>query len=459
MKSALALTAGLGGAMLSSAATEIALYQSSRSRPFREVKSFVPFSPHAYAEGTDLVDLDAAKPSHQFLGLGVSFAETSCKILMDLPKEKREKVLRMLWTKEGANLSVGRLHVGCSDYSIQMTSYDDVTDDFELKHFSIDRDRKYVLPVVKESVALNPNLYLFSSVWTAPGWMKINGELCGGWINPKRLPVFCDYYVKYLSAYRDEGLTVRALTLQNEPYSDQDAQSADCKWGPADEMEAAGRLMPPRLKAAGLETKIWLFDSEPNDWRRILWELRDRDVAANAGGIAWHSYGSDPEHMRKVRAKHPNLPMYHTEMGPLADRDARPLVWWGQLVTRYLNAGCSTFTGWCPVLDEDGLPNTSRGFCCGGLIEVHSETREIRTSGQYDLFRHIGPFVERGADILESPAGRTVTAFRNPDGSHVIVAANASDNKERKLQLQVKFRGEYNSFQLPSGTVSTIVLR
>ena len=94
MQTGFVLMAGVCGAMLASAATEVTLYQSSKARPFREVKSVVPFSPHAYAEGTDLVDLDAAKPSHKFLGLGVSFAEASCKILMDLPKEKREKVTK-----------------------------------------------------------------------------------------------------------------------------------------------------------------------------------------------------------------------------------------------------------------------------------------------------------------------------------------------------------------------------
>ena len=438
---------------------DASLYQSTKERSFREVKTVVPFSPLWHAEGTLVLDLDAAKPSHKFLGLGVSFAEASCKILTELPEEVRRKVMRMLWTKDGVNLSVGRIHVGCSDYSAHVYTYDDVKDDMTLEHFTIADDRKYVLPVIREALRLNPSLFCFSSVWTPPAWMKLNGELCGGWISRRHLPVFCDYYVKFLQAYRAEGIDVKALTVQNEPYSDQDGQSADCKWGPEEEMDVVARLLPPRLKKAGLSPAIWLRDSEPTEWQQTLWELRDPEVVKNIGGIAWHSYGSDPDNMRKVRAVHPTIPMYHTEMGPHLERERRSLLWWGKTITGYLNAGCGSFTGWCPVLDEQGRPNCSRGFNCAGLIEVHSETGAITPSNQWLFFRHLGPYVERGADILEQEPGSTVTVFRNPDGSFVIVAVNPSTSIEKKMQLQVKFRGQYKSFQLLHGTVTTIVIK
>ena len=434
-------------------------YQSAKDVPMHALKDGVPFSPLWHAAGTPVLDLDTAKTSHGFLGLGVSFAEASCKLLTEMPASDRERVMRLLWTKDGANLTIGRIHVGCSDYSAHMYTYDDVPDDMELRHFSIDDDRKYVLPVIKQAQALQPELFFFSSVWTPPAWMKLNGELCGGWISRRHLPVFCDYYVKFLRAYKAEGIDVGALTVQNEPYSDQDGQSADCKWGPEEEMDVVARLLPPRLKAAGLSPAIWLRDSEPTEWQQTLWELRDSEVVRNIGGIAWHSYNGDPDKMRKVRAVHPEIPMYHTEMGPHLERERRSLLWWGKTVTAYLNAGCQSFVSWCPVLDEQGRPNCSRGFNCAGLLEVHSETGAVTPSNQFLLFRHIGPFVSRGADILEQPAGSTVTAFRNPDGSFVIVAINPSTSIDKKMQLQVKLRGQYKSFQLLHGTVTTIVLR
>lgn len=452
-------------------ATEIKMLQTTENRPMREIKNTVPFSPHR-AVAVPVLDLDAARVSHEFQGLGVSFAEASCKLICELPAKRRQEFLEMVFSKKGAGVTMGRIHVGCSDYSAHIYTYDDVPDDMELKHFSIDHDRKYVLPIIKESQKICPELYFFASVWTPPAWMKLGRELCGGWIDIEKLPVFCDYYVKFLQAYAKEGIEVSAISAQNEPYSDQNGESPECKWGPNEEMIFAGKLMPPRLKAAGLKTEIWLHDSEPDEWRQVLWELSDENVRRNIGGVAFHSYGGNPlQFLPMIREKHPNLKMYHTEQGPHLD-GSRTITWWGAKATSFINAGCSAFTSWCLALDEQGLPNVSRGFNCAGFIEIHSETGKFTPSAQWDYFRHLGPYVERGAKVLDCgyqklvphpgsvPAHeRHIIAFRNPDGSHVIVATNANGGKNRKLQLQVKLNGEFVSFQLPPKSVSTIILK
>jgi glucosylceramidase len=302
--------------------------------------------------------------------------------------------------------------------------------------------------------------------------MKLGGELCGGWIDINKLPVFCDYYVKFLQQYAAQGIEVGAISAQNEPYSDQNGESPECKWGPNEEMLFVGKLMPQRLKAAGFKTEIWLHDSEPDEWRQVLAELADEDVRKNTGGIAFHSYGGNPlQFLPMIREKHPDLKMYHTEQGPHLD-GSRTITWWGAKVSSFINAGCSAFTSWCLALDEQGLPNVSRGFNCAGFIEIHSETGKFTPRAQWDLFRHIGPYVSRGAKVLDAnyakitphpgsipSSQRHVMAFRNPDGSHVIVATNSNGGNNRKLQLQVKLRGQYVSFQLPSKSVSTIILK
>ena len=178
---------------------QIEMYQTCEGEQFRQLDTFIPFSKHR-AVSVPVLNLDAAKPSHVWKGLGVSFSEAGCKILSELSAEDREKVLRMVFARKGAGLTMGRIHVGCSDYSAHVYTYDDVEDDFELKHFSIDEDRKYVLPIIKEAQRINPDIFFFGSVWTPPAWMKLGRELCGGWIDAARLPVFCDYYVKFLQA-------------------------------------------------------------------------------------------------------------------------------------------------------------------------------------------------------------------------------------------------------------------
>jgi glucosylceramidase len=205
-------------------AVEIEMFQTTEKRPFRQIKNIVPFSPHC-AAAVPVLDLDAAKVSHEFKGLGVSFAEASCRLLSELPGERRREFLEMVFSRKGAGVTMGRIHVGCSDYSAHIYTYDDVMDDMELKHFSIDPDRKYVIPVIKEAQKICPELYFFGSVWTPPAWMKLGRERCGGWIDIEKLPVFCDYYVKFLQEYAKEGIVVSAISAQNEPYSDQNGES------------------------------------------------------------------------------------------------------------------------------------------------------------------------------------------------------------------------------------------
>lgn len=446
------------------------VYQTCEDRAFREVRNTVPFSPHR-AVSVPFLDLDGAKATHEFKGLGVSFAEASCKLIAELPPERRRELLEMVFSKKGAGVSMGRIHVGCSDYSAHIYTYDDVPDDEKLEHFSIDPDRKYVIPVIKESQQVCPDLYFFASVWTPPAWMKLGRELCGGWIDIAKMPVFCDYYVKFLQEYAKEGIEVGAISGQNEPYSDQEGESPECKWGPNEEMLFAGKLMPPRLKAAGLKTEIWLRDSEPDDWRQISWELADEGVRRHTAGIALHSYsGHAKQYLPMIREMYPDLALYHTEQGPHLD-GSRTITWWGDRVSTFVNGGCSSFTSWCIALDEQGLPNVSRGFNCAGFVEINSETGKFTPSAQWDFFRHVGPYVSRGAKVLDCgyakmapcpgsvPAKeRHVMAFRNPDGSHVIVATNAHRGFDRKFQLQVKLGGQYVLLQLPSKSVSTIVI-
>ena len=457
---------------------QIEMYQTCEGDQFRRLETFIPFSPYR-AVSVPVLDLDAAKPSHAWKGLGVSFAEASCKILRELSAKDREKVLRMVFTREGAGLTMGRIHVGCSDYSAHVYTYDDVMDDLELRHFSIDEDRKYVLPVIKEAQRINPDIFFFGSVWTPPAWMKLGRELCGGWIDIKRLPVFCDYYVKFLQSYAKEGIRVSAISAQNESCSDQDGESPECKWGPNEEMAFLAKLMPPRLKAAGLDTQLWMHDCEPDEWRQVVSELDDPEVSKNTAAIAWHSYGYDPTgYLAEVRRRYPGMPMYHTEMGPHLN-GTRTISWWGRKFTPFVNGGCSSLTSWCLALNSKGLPNTSRGFNCAGFIEVDSfkdphgqVCANIKPSAQWDFFRHIGPYVDGGAQVLATDyasqitfqsaipmSERFVMAFRNPDGAYVIVATNTHEGMDRKAQLQVKLDGQYTWFQLPSKSVSTIIIR
>ena len=440
---------------------EVRIWQSNSRRDFHEVSN--PPPTEHFAPGAGIYDLEDSCATHDFLGVGVSFADASCYLLSKMPAERRSELLRMLFTDDGIGLSIGRLHVGSSDYSTEIYNYDDEPNDLSLRHFSIDRDRKYLIPIVREVKDIRPELFLFSSVWSAPGWMKTGGRMCGGWMLTRYLPTFCDYYVAYLKAYREAGLRIDALTIQNEPDTEQDSHSPTCRWHPEQEIEVAGHLLPPRLKAAGLETKIWIWDHNYDGWQRVIDELADSEMRKNVDAVAFHPYAGKVEWLDRVRKAVPNVKLQLTEMGPHIDpKKGRDLFWWSKTILGAFRHGCSSFCGWCLLLDEDGLPNTSRGHGCAGLVTVDSVTGELSFSDQYRAFRHIGPFVKRGAKVLSVPfetdeEGVEVCAFRNPDGSHVIVAGADGGHLDSRKQLQIRYRGKYLSVLLPGGSMTTIL--
>jgi glucosylceramidase len=226
-------------------------------------------------------------------------------------------------------------------------------------------------------------------------------------------------------------------------------------------MELVGHLMPPRLKAAGLNTKMWLYDHNYQGWKRVLYMLSDPEVAANLGAVAWHPYDGFPEMMNPIREQFPNLPFHLTEKGPNYRKGSPEshLLWWSRTITKAINNGCSSFVGWNYTLDENGSPNLGN-FKCAGLVEIHSRTGEITPSIQYHAFKHYAPYIQRGAEVLKCPVNFPVEPMvdcllvRNPDGSVVAVVGNGAD---KFSSIQFKYKGKYLKIYLPEQTMTTIV--
>ena len=173
--------------------------------------------PSELMNGAAQVKLTGKILNENYLGLGVAITGSSCYLLNQMDKESRRALLEHVYGKEGANLSVGRLTIASSDYSAELYSYDDVPNDIELKHFSIDRDREYVIPMIKEILEVRPDLYIYASPWSPPAWMKTGGSLCGGFMREEYLECYADYIIKYLEEYEKFGIHISALTPQNEP--------------------------------------------------------------------------------------------------------------------------------------------------------------------------------------------------------------------------------------------------
>jgi glucosylceramidase len=149
------------------------------------------------------------------------------------------------------------------------------------KRFSIEQDRQYILPMLRAARKVNPELFLFSSPWSPPGWMKSGGSMLGGSMRHRYLEAYAHYFLKFLQAYADAGVAIQAVTPQNEVDTDQDGRMPACIWPQESEIEFVGKHLGPLLEKQGLSTKIWILDHNYNLWGRAVAELDDPSPCGN----------------------------------------------------------------------------------------------------------------------------------------------------------------------------------
>ncbi|MBE6703069.1 MAG: hypothetical protein E7585_06635, partial [Ruminococcaceae bacterium] len=343
-----------------------------------------PIFPSVPMHGAHTLTPAAEPVARDFLGFGVAITGSSCYNLSLMEKEERAALLQKIYGKDGLNLSVARLCVGSCDYSAELYSYDDVAGDVELKHFSIDRDRAYVIPMIKEILKIRPDLYLFSSPWSPPGWMKVGGSLGGGYMRDEFVECYAEYYLRFLQAYEAEGIHISAMTPQNETETHQRGKMPACRWHPETEATFI-KAMRRRLNEQGMDVKIWMYDhdfaeSEP----RVHWSLDNIEGLRDAvDGVAFHYYSGAIENTEPLRQAYPDLRCHFTEAGPrLYDHYATDFCKWGIMMSKVLQYNFGSLCGWNLMLDETGGPNVGP-FFCGGLITRDYTTGALSYSGQY----------------------------------------------------------------------------
>ena len=408
------------------------------------------------APGAESIVIDPAKSYQPILGFGAAFTDAACYTFNRLDPGVRETLFHELFHPSQMGLSVCRTCVGSSDYSTEAFTYNEGDPDPDLNRFSIEHDRPYVLPILRQARKTNPDLFLFSSPWTPPGWMKSNKSMLGGNMQRHYMASYANYFVKFLRAYESEGVVVNAITVQNEVDTDQDSRMPQCAWPMEYEADFVRQHLGPTFERNGVKTKIWIVDHNYNLWGRAIAELETPDVRKYTNAIAWHGYVGKPEWMMRVPEAYPDVEMYWTEGGPDYTEPDYLTDWakWSTMFLGILRNGCRSITGWNLALDERGQPNIGP-FTCGGMVTVHSQTREITRSGQHWAFAHFSRFIRRGAHRIESTGGGDVAhaAFENPDGSQILVVANTGADRA----IEARVGGHSTAVQLARNSVATLV--
>jgi glucosylceramidase len=454
-------------------------WRTSAQEKFQPVQS-----PPQWETGKDLsplaIYLEPAATCQEILGFGGAFTDASCYHLSHMDPDARHAFLSDLYGPSGLGLSVGRTCIGTSDFSVAMYSYDDTPEpDPELKHFSIERDQAWILPALREAQQINPDVYLFSSVWSPPGWMKSGGSMLGGCIKERWFAVHAQYFVKFLQAYAEAGVKIKAVTVNNEVDTDQDGHFPATLWAQQHEMVFVALNLGPALEQASLDTRIWILDHNYNLWGRVVDELSNPQVARYVDGVAWHSYAGTPESMTRIHEMFPDKHMYFTEGGPPAHlfgpseerhpgpqppRDdshyATDWARWSSSFTGMLRNWARCICVWNLILDENGRPditNPPRPLRRDGLVSLDTKTKELTYSGNYYAFPHYSKLIARGARVFASSgdvSGVDHVAAENPDKSRVLVLTN---NNNAEMQVQCRLGNHVLSVALPSDSITSIV--
>lgn len=391
-------------------------------------------------------------------GFGGAFTDAACFNFNKMSAKARNQLFHELFDKSKLALNVCRVCIGASDYATEAYSYCDGKADPELTRFSIAHDQKYILPMLREARQVNPELRIFGSPWSPPGWMKANNSMLGGNMQRRYMSSYAKYFAKFIHAFEKEGVPIYAVTIQNEVDTDQDGQMPACLWPQEYEVDFVTQFLGPTFKKENINTKIWIIDHNYNLWGRALASLESEDLRKFVSGVAWHGYIGDVAKMTQVSNAYPQIGTHWTEGGPdYKDPNyAKDWAVWGNTFTGILRNRAKSITVWNLALDEVGKPNIGP-FSCGGMVTINSKTGHVSHSGQYFALAHFSSFVKRGAVCVDSKgdiSGVSHVAFKNPDGHYVLVATNSNPNAHA---INIRMSDNMAKVDLPPSSVTTLL--
>lgn len=385
---------------------------------------------------SDSILVDPSDRRQSMLGFGCAYTDASCFLLNTMQPDARRSFLHDTFAPDRMNLNVGRTTIGASDYSRDLYSYDDTPDDLTMAHFSIAHDEAYILPMLREMRRINPELFLLSTPWSPPGWMKTYGSMLGGWMTNKYLAPYALYFSRFLDAYRAAGVPINAVTSQNELETDQAGHMPATYWTPEIESDFIRDHLGPLLKEKKDPAEIWLLDHNYDLWKRVRWQMQDPALRKYVSGVAWHGYLGTADMMSRLHETELSLPFYWTEGGPDYTDPNYATEWtrWGTIFTEALANWCRCIITWNLMLDPQGSPNIGP-FSCGGLVTLKPDG-SLAYSGQYWALRHFSQHVRRDAVHIASHSDASELkhiAFQNTDGSSVLIVTNTGEERDLRL--------------------------
>ena len=450
-------------------------------------------------------------------GYGCSLTESACYLLSKMDSATRKEALAQWFGPAGMDAWFVRVHIESCDYSLsEYQAVEDPLADPELETFSIDRDRQYILPMLKEAMAMAGHpIHVLLSPWSPPAQWKTPPEMTrndasvyggeegdvidlskpgrcfGGRLKPEYYSSWARYLVRFISAYMAEGVPVTMLSIQNEAAA---ATSWDsCLWTGDQEREFLKHHLYPAMEEAGLTDAVKIFIWDHNKERAIehIDEfMSDPEAAKEVGGFAYHWYSGDHfEALSMLRGKYPDKVLMHSEscglhipgkvtmldmtdeqIEALPEGDYKTMVQtttpnemdfndataYAHDIIGDLNHGMQRWIDWNMIVDRQGGPRHTPGGFAAPIVAEDDGRYTLTISYRY--IREIAQAIKPNAVVLgTSTYSRDIEAVsaRNADGSIGVVLLNQA---ERDIPVNIRMGGLLVAdVPLPARTLSTLV--
>lgn len=439
------------------------------------------------------------KPEETFqtiTGFGGSFTEASASLLNKLSPANRNKILQAYFGEEGARYSLTRTHINSCDFSLSNYAYAMKPDDKNLYSFSIEPDRNDLIPIIKEAMKISKEGFkIIASPWTAPPWMKDNKDWRGGKLLPQYRETWALYFEKYIQAYKEEGIDVWGVTVENEPLGNNNNWES-MHFSPEEMTEFVKDYLGPRFEKNGLaEIKILGYDQnrgeELEKWANVMYKEEASSKYFDGMAVHWYAstYDYFPTSLQHTYKLAPQKHLINTEACIDAEvpkwkddqwywsKEATDWGWdWAPEKDKYLHPkyvpvyryavdiiGCLNnqvdgWIDWNMVLDKQGGPNWFKNWCTAPVI-VDPEKDEVYFTPLYYVMAHFSKFIRPGSVRIgfeNSDKELMVTAAKNQDRSFAVVIFNPT---EIEKQITLSLNGKTTHTQIAAKALQTVIIK
>jgi glucosylceramidase len=438
---ALALALALGASLPADAAPKLRAWVTTGDKS-QLLSAQAPLSAAGADEvaGLPVVVVDPTERHQVMVGFGAAITDASAWLIQTkLSPPQRDNLLRELYGRGegGLGFSFTRLTIGASDFSLDHYSLDDAPGgaaDPKLEHFSLARPQQYVFPTVRAALAINPDLKVMASPWSAPAWMKTTHSLLKGRLKPEAYPVYADFFARYVKAAAKVGVPTDYLSIQNEPDFEPENYPG-MRWPAADRARFFADHLGPVFTREGIKTRVLDWDHNWDQPQQPLTVLADPRAAAVVSGVAWHCYAGEVSAQAKVAAALPGKDVFFTECsgGQWSPNFGESFGWMvSKLIIGSTRGGARGVLMWNLALDEAHGPHAGGCGDCRGVVTIDSRTGVVVRNQEYYAFGHASRFVKPGAVRIGSSAkvdALETVAFLNRDGGRVLIVLNGGASR------------------------------